>query len=133
VVLLILSVLLVAAPIAFDRVLPRLEARSDARAVADLLRDARGRAIRRNLETAVVIDVAQRTYRLEESGDEGHFGDGIELTLKIATSEQLDEDSGRIRFFPDGTSTGGGVTLERRGQQFSVLVDWLYGRVSVVE
>ena len=133
VVLLILSVLLVAAPIAFDRVLPRLEVRADARAVADLLRDARGQAIRENLETTVLIDVARRTYRMEESGPEGRFADGVGVTLKIAASERLDDDSGRIRFFPDGTSTGGGVILERRGQNYSVLVDWLYGRVRIVE
>ncbi len=133
VVLLILSVLLIAAPIAFDRALPRLEVRANAREVADLLRDARGRAIRENLETTVLIDVAQRTYRMEDSGPEGRFADGIGVTLKIAASERLDENSGRIRFFPNGTSTGGGVSLERRGQTYKILVDWLYGRVRVVE
>ena len=70
---------------------------------------------------------------MEESGPTVRFADRIGVTLKIAASERLDENSGRIRFFPNGTSTGGGVSLERRGQTYNILVDWLYGRVRVVE
>ncbi len=141
VVLLILSVLLVATPIAFDRILPSLEIEADARDLANLLRDARGQAIRRNIETTVVIDVARRIYWLGETGGagpgprdrEGRFADGITVTLRTATSEQVEENVGRIRFFPDGTSTGGGVMLDRRGRRFNVEVDWLYGHVRLEE
>ena len=68
VVLLILSVVLIAVPIAYDRIKPRLEMRSEAREIAQILRDARGRAIRDNEETTVTIDVSERYLR---SGDHG--------------------------------------------------------------
>src|SRR6266851_4843445 len=36
-----------------------------------------------------------------------------------------------IRFFPDGSSTGGGVALSLGGERYDILVDWLTGGVSV--
>ncbi len=133
VVLLILSVLLVAAPIAFDRVLPSLQVRSDAREVASMLREARGQAIRDNREATVTIDVEERTYRLGDDGELRRFSEGVAVTLKTATSELIEPNIGRIRFFPDGSSTGGLVSLDRRGRTYAILVDWLYGRVQIEE
>ena len=133
VVLLIMSVLLVAAPIAFDRVLPGLQLRSDARNVASVLREARAQAIRANREATVTVDVAERTYYLGDDGTSQRFSEGVTVTLKTAESELLEPDVGRIRFFPDGTSTGGMVSLDRGGRTYNIAVDWLYGRVQIVE
>jgi general secretion pathway protein H len=149
VVLLILSVLLVATPIAFDRILPGLEIEADARDLANLMRQARLRAIRTNDETTVVIDVEERAYWLgggeapeDFAGDldaaaatesRGAFSEGVSVTLRTAESEQIGENVGRVRFFPDGTSTGGGVLLERRDRQLGIVVDWLYGHVRIDE
>ena len=38
-----------------------------------------------------------------------------------------------IHFFPDGTSTGGQLTLVLGERQKHVLVDWLTGAVSIAE
>lgn len=133
VVLLIMSLLLVAAPIAFDRVLPGLQVRSDARDLANALREARSRAIHGNREVTVSVDVEGRSYRLDGDGRPESFSDGIAVTLKTAASEVTGPDTGRIRFFPDGTSTGGLVSLDRQGRVYEIEVDWLYGRVRVTE
>jgi general secretion pathway protein H len=133
VVLVIMGLLLVAAPIAFDRALPSLQVRSDARDLASTLREARSRAILRNREVTVTVDVEERSYRLDDDGERQHFSDNIAVTLKTVASEVLGPDTGRIRFFPDGTSTGGLVTLDRRGRLYEIEVDWLYGRVRILE
>jgi general secretion pathway protein H len=57
----------------------------------------------------------------------------IRLTLLTARREQIDETQGRIRFFPDGTSTGGAVRLRREARAYEVAVDWFDGRVSIDE
>jgi general secretion pathway protein H len=57
----------------------------------------------------------------------------LELSLTTATSEQLDDVRGRIRFFPDGTSTGGRVTISRDDRKFDITVDWLTGLVAISE
>jgi hypothetical protein len=38
---------------------------------------------------------------------------------------------GQIRFFPDGSSTGGRIGLSRNDRRAAVAVDWLTGLVSV--
>ena len=133
VVLLIISVLMVAAPIAFDRVLPGLQVRSDAQDVATMLRKARSQAIQSNREVTVTVDVEERTYRLAGEAGMQRLSEGVVVSLETAVSEVLGPNAGRIRFFPDGTSTGGLVNLKRRGQTYVISVDWLYGRVRIAE
>lgn len=133
VVLLIMGALITLAPAAFHRIAPGLEMKAAAREVAGLLREARGQAIRDNRETAVLIDTEQKLYRLGQ-GSRGHeLGAALQVSLVTAASEQLDETRGRIRFFPDGTSTGGRVTLSRDDRKFDITVDWLTGLVAISE
>ena len=55
----------------------------------------------------------------------------IEITFQTARSEVTSETIGQIRFFPDGSATGGRIGLALDGQQVEVVVDWLTGLVSV--
>jgi general secretion pathway protein H len=57
----------------------------------------------------------------------------LELKLYTAQSEVRDERHGAIRFYPDGSSTGGRVTLAAGERKLLVDVDWLTGRVSIKE
>ncbi len=61
----------------------------------------------------------------------GSFPKGSEVTLTTAQTELFGTGGGAIRFFPDGTSTGGGVEIARDGRRFLVTVDWLTGRVEI--
>ncbi len=131
VVLLIMGVLITLAPAAFHRIVPGLEMKAAAREVAGVLRLARGQAIRDNRETAVLIDTEQKIYRLGQ-GARGHeLSAALQVSLVTAASEQLDDARGRIRFFPDGTSTGGRVTISRDDRKFDITVDWLTGLVAI--
>ncbi|TCV91049.1 hypothetical protein EC912_1171, partial [Luteibacter rhizovicinus] len=49
-----------------------------------------------------------------------------------AQEDRVNATTGRIRFFPDGSSTGGRVTLGRGTREWHVNVGWLTGAVSVV-
>ncbi len=133
VVLLIMGVLIALAPAAFQRVLPGLEMKASAREVAGLLREARGQAIRDNRETAVLIDTAAKVYRLGQGATEHELSARLNISLVTAASERLDETRGQIRFFPDGTSTGGRVTLSRDDLKVDITVDWLTGLVAISE
>ncbi len=133
VVLLIMGVLIALAPAAFQRVVPGLEMKASAREVAGLLREARGQAIRDNRETTVLIDTEAKVYRLGQGAGGRELSERVNISLVTAASEQLDETRGRIRFFPDGTSTGGRVTLSRDDRKFDITVDWLTGLVAISE
>lgn len=133
VVLLIIAVVMVAVPIAYDRVKPGLEIRSDAREIARILRQTRGRAISDNEEATVLIDLNERYLRDGARGERIDLSKGTTLTLETAESERIGPDAARIRFFPSGASTGGRLTLERLGTVYRIEVDWLFGRVRVLE
>jgi len=122
--------LAVAAPLV-SNALPGTQLRAAAREVATSLRYARSLAIAGNRDVTFDIDVAAHRFAVPQGNRTGELPAQAQITLTTATSELRDADSGSIRFFPDGTSTGGGVELARDGRRFLVTVDWLTGRVAV--
>ncbi len=133
VVLAIISLLLAFTPAAFNRMMPGLEVQSATRQLAASLRSARSAAIRDNTETTLTLDLEARLYRLDELGREQAIDEDIEVSMLTARSELESEQTGRIRFYPDGTSTGGRVTFAGGGAAYDVLVDWLTGRIRIIE
>ena len=57
----------------------------------------------------------------------------LDLKLYTAQSEIVDDRRGAIRFYPDGSSTGGRVTVASGERKLLVDVDWLTGRVTIKE
>ena len=76
------------------------------------------------------MDVEKRRFEID-GGTGRDLPEGIGVKLFTARSELLDGDRGRIRFFPDGSSTGGRVTLASGERRYFVDVDWLTGLVRV--
>ena len=132
VVLGVLGLVLALAVPSFSRALPALELRTDARNVASALREARALAIGRNQETTLTIDAEQRSLRLGD-GAPIRLSPHLGMSLLTAGSETAETGTGGISFFPDGTSTGGRITLVLGERQRHVVVDWLAGTVSIVE
>lgn len=125
VVLAILGVVVGLAVPLFGRAMPGLQLQAGARAVAAELRSARGRAIAANDEFVVAVDVQRRTVgsvALDPS---------IGLSLYTAAEDLIDGGAGRIRFYPDGSSTGGRVRLVGAGRQYDVRIDWISGAVTI--
>ena len=115
-----------------SRALPGLELRSDARIVAGALQEARAAAIGQNRQTTLVLDVGQRTLRL---GDRAlvRLSPRLGISIRSASSEASAAGTGGISFFPDGTSTGGRITLVLGERQRHVVVDWLTGTISIID
>jgi general secretion pathway protein H len=133
VVLAILGLVMVLAVPAADRFMPGAELRAAARTVAAVLREARAHAIRDNREVPAVVNLDSRIIWIEPAGRPAQLGRRLGIALYTATSELVDEGTGRIRFFADGTSTGGRVSLSNDGREYHVLVDWLTGRVRIAD
>ena len=135
----LLVVLAIAAGIA-ALVMPQLsnaiaffELKSGARQLASALQAARGRAIARDGEVAVIVDVQKRMYRTTGASEVRPMSPDLTLTLETAGSDVLNDQVGAIRFFPDGSSTGGRLTLAAGGRKYVVSVNWLTGRVTTHE
>jgi general secretion pathway protein H len=109
------------------------ELKSAARSVAAGLREARGTAIATQESAAMLVDLDRRTIEVTGAAKPRALPERLELKLFTAQSEVQDERRGAIRFFPDGSSTGGRVTVASGERRFLVDVDWLTGRVSIKE
>ena len=107
--------------------------KASARTVAAGLRQARSQAIFHNRDAVLEMDLEKREFRLGGGAGARSLPEEIRLSLFTARSEQIDERRGRIRFFADGSSTGGRITLANDAQSYLVDVDWLTGRVRVRE
>lgn len=132
--LVVLVIMAMAATLAiprFSQVLPGLELKRTAGDLAASLRGARGEAIRRNSEMAVVFgaDVGERDR--ENNRLAPVVPTGIAVTVQSYSEPEGPRPAGVIRFFPDGSATGGVVTLTQDDRRLSVAVDWLTGAVRV--
>ena len=110
---------------------PGLDVDVAARAIADALRQARSHAVLQNRDQLFALDVEQRLFRVAGQRAPVQMDNDIEVTFQTARSELLSETIGQIRFFPDGSATGGRIGLALGGRQLEVAVDWLTGLVAV--
>jgi general secretion pathway protein H len=96
--------------------------------LASAFRVTRSAAIARNTETSLMIDVDRRTFRSSVVSQRS-FAQDIDAKLTFASGLGTGASDGGFQFFPDGSSTGGDVTLSLRGQQTKLCIDWLTGEV----
>ena len=83
-------------------------------------------------EQALELDIEARTYTAPGRSAEELPGK-MELRLVTAAEEQTSQTTGRIRFYPDGSSTGGKVRLISGEREWQVQVGWLTGEVRLRE
>jgi general secretion pathway protein H len=107
--------------------------KSAAREVAAGLRLARGQAIAQRAESTLEIDVAARAFRVPPDPRVHALPSGIDLKLFTAQRDLVSDRVGAIRFFPDGGSNGGRITLAAGERKYDVDIDWLTGRVAILE
>ncbi len=116
----------------FARTLESVRFQSAVREVASGLRQVRGIALSQGREAVFFLDVEERTYRID-LGRPQRLPQAIALTLNTARSELAGPGQGNIRFFPDGSATGGRIVLALGKLKKRVDVNWLTGRVTVAD
>ena len=105
--------------------------RSAARELEAALRATRSTAMAQGRPQALILNTASGVF--QEGSHTRRLPGGVHLGLTTTTGDRLDGETGRIRFFPDGTSTGGGIDVWAGNDRNQILVDWLSGRVSIEE
>ena len=100
--------------------------------LASGLRLARSQAIAGNQPVAFSLDLAGHRFRV---GGEAPRGLPVKLSIALltVTGEKRNATTGDIRFNPDGSSSGGRITLADGSRRIAVGVDWLTGRVTVAD
>ena len=93
---------------------------------------ARSEAIVSNRPVAFDLDLIGHRYRIGSATPRRLPAD-LSLELLTISGEVLNGREGDIRFNPDGSSTGGRISLADGRRRIGVGVDWLTGRVSVAD
>jgi general secretion pathway protein H len=132
VVLAVLGMALTLFAVRGNPVSPAVQARAAARDISEALRAAHAEAVATNRSIFFVIDVANRDYRWGREAPHT-VPPGVRLALLTSRDELVTSSVGKIRFDPDGGASGGRVTVDGGGRAWWVGVDWLSGRVSVVQ
>lgn len=131
VVLAVIGLVLAAFPGFVLRDNDRVELQAAARELAAGLREARSEALVSNREQAFALDVESRRFRVARGRPLRQLDPDLEVSFVTARSTLLAPSAGSIRFFPDGSSTGGRIALGRGSLEAAVTVDWLTGQVDV--
>jgi len=103
-----------------------------ARDFASALRYARGQSLISQKEVFVSIDLDNNEYQLSNREKVYQVDEDIDISLVTAQSEQTGAGQGNIRFFSDGSSTGGRITLAGVDNKWLVDVNWLTGHVQLI-
>ena len=116
----------------FSKGLDSVRLRSASREIASALRYLRGHAISHHIESEFNVDVKSNVYRITGRNKDYSVPQAIKMRLITADTEITGEDSGTIRFYPDGSATGGRVTLEAGNRRRLIDVNWLTGQVGIL-
>lgn len=116
-------------PLVADRFYPNSLAHTGQQLVSSLER-TRSRAIRYHKTESFTVNVDERYFQAGDNEPRSGLPDQVKVTLSAAR-QWMDKQSGIIRFYPDGSSSGGKITMEHAGEQYQVDVNWLTGSVSM--
>ena len=133
IVMAIMALILAVVPPLFSGSLSSATLKAAARDVAAGLRSARSEAITLNKEVRFRLDLEAHSFTIGDDKTALSLPPDVDLVLFTAMSETIDGQVGSIHFFTDGSSTGGGISLIYEDRRFEVMVDWLTGRVTILD
>ncbi len=103
------------------------------RELVSALRYARGQALISRQQVTVAMDLSDNSYKISHREKVYSFDADIEMTVVVADSEFDGDAVAEIRFFADGSSTGGRITLEWANLLTQIDVNWLTAQVKIVD
>jgi general secretion pathway protein H len=104
-----------------------------AREIAGELREARSNAVSHNRIELFAANVDDAAFQVKSAGETRHLPPGVAMTLYTTIDQVEPARQATIRFYPDGSSTGGGVKLSQNGREIAILVDWLTGKARIID
>ncbi|MGB4498644.1 MAG: GspH/FimT family pseudopilin [Methylococcaceae bacterium] len=103
-----------------------------ARDLASGLRFVRSQAMISHTQATLDFDLSKNSYTLTGQNKPYHVDENIDVTISTA-KEDLNDGVAKLRFFPDGSSIGGRITIEKNHHKQKININWLTGHVSIEE
>jgi general secretion pathway protein H len=133
VVMVIIGLVFSLVPPLFSSAVPGARLKGAARDLAVGLRYARSQAITHNTEIAVRLNLEPPAYTIGGEQPQA-LPDDVRMTVTSAATENvLPVTHHMLQFYPDGSSTGSQITLSGGHLTYHLDVDWLTGRIGIVE
>ena len=102
-----------------------------ARDMVSALRYARGQALMSHQEATVTVDLSDNSYTVSGRDKLYPIPKAIAVTVVTAQSELTGKGLANLRFFADGSSTGGRITLEQGKAAWEININWLTGQIKL--
>ncbi len=102
-----------------------------ARDVVSALRFARGEALISHQEMSFIIDLAAKKYRVSRRDKVYPIPESVSIKVVTAKSQSQGSDLTGFKFFPDGSSTGGRITLKQGKSAWQININWLTGQIEL--
>jgi len=128
-VIVLMALVFAMVSLSFSRSLSSAKVQAASRNLVAALRYTRGQAIVRGKSTTLELDVENNRYMVP-GPRVVNLPPNMRMTMLTADNEQTGRGSGRIRFFPDGASTGGHISVFQGDLEWRINVDWLTGAVT---
>ncbi len=112
--------------------LRKAKIRAVSKNLVSAMRYTRGQAVVKHEQKTITFNVEEKTYQAPRK-KVVHIPDEIDINVYTADSEVADETTGSIRFFSDGSSTGGWVKLTHKNKIWKINVNWLTGEIAMIE
>ena len=104
-----------------------------ARDMVSALRFARGEALISHEEMTVTINLEQKNYTVSKRNKVYPIPKTVAVKVVTAKSQITSNELASIRFFPDGSSTGGRVTFSQGKMAWKIDINWLSGQIDLNE
>jgi general secretion pathway protein H len=128
-VVVLIGIALSVVSLSFSKSMNSAKIQAATRDLVAALRYTRGQAIVTGKQAALDIDIRSNTYQAPRKPIV-KLPQDMQMVLYTADSEQTSASSGRIRFFPDGASTGGHISVRLGEREWRINVSWLTGEVT---
>lgn len=88
-------------------------------------------AMRQMRQTVFVVDLQHFRMGFPDSGGTVALPPSVNLKATVAKSETYKDGTFGIRFYPNGSSSGGTLAFTQAGQTYELRVNWLTGNVTL--
>lgn len=129
VVLAILAIITALASPAMTSFLPGYQLRAVAGEIVAEIRVAKALALSKNRPVGFFMDIGMLEFHVGGRPAKT-WSDTISAQFTSAKVLQIDDTTGEIRFYPDGSSTGGRLILKGGDRTITLNVDWFNGQVT---
>ncbi len=112
--------------------LKKTKIRAVSKNLVSALRYTRGQAIVKHEQKTIKFNVKDKTYKAPRKKTV-QIPEEMELFIYTVESDIANESEGSIRFFSDGSSTGGWAKLVYGEKIWKINVNWLTGEITMEE